>query len=80
MSLIVAAYDGEELARCNSTAVTGPCPPIVVVIRCLEEEKCMYQHRGRRIVVAFTLASALLVPVISAGAQAPAPLRLVSVS
>jgi hyperosmotically inducible protein len=31
----------------------------------------MYQHRGRRIVVAFTLASALLVPVISA-AQAPA--------
>jgi hyperosmotically inducible periplasmic protein len=32
----------------------------------------MYQHRGRRIVVAFTLASALLVPVISAGAQAPA--------
>jgi hyperosmotically inducible periplasmic protein len=32
----------------------------------------MYQHRGRRIVVAFTLASALLVPVVSAGAQAPA--------
>jgi hyperosmotically inducible protein len=32
----------------------------------------MYQHRGRRIVVAFTLASALLVAVISAGAQAPA--------
>jgi hyperosmotically inducible periplasmic protein len=32
----------------------------------------MYQHRGRRIVVAFTLASALLVPVISAGGQAPA--------
>jgi hyperosmotically inducible periplasmic protein len=32
----------------------------------------MYQHRGRRIVVAFALASALLVPVISAGAQAPA--------
>ncbi len=31
----------------------------------------MHQHRGRRIVVAFTLASALLVPVISAGAQAP---------
>jgi hyperosmotically inducible periplasmic protein len=31
----------------------------------------MHQHRGRRIVVAFTLASALLVP-ISAGAQAPA--------
>ena len=32
----------------------------------------MYQHRGRRIVVAFTLASALLVPVTPAGAQAPA--------
>jgi hyperosmotically inducible periplasmic protein len=32
----------------------------------------MYQHRGRRIVVAFSLASALLVPVISAGGQAPA--------
>jgi hyperosmotically inducible protein len=32
----------------------------------------MHQHRGRRIVVAFTFASALLVPVISAGAQAPA--------
>jgi hyperosmotically inducible periplasmic protein len=32
----------------------------------------MYQHRGRRIVVAFTLASALVVPVISAGGQAPA--------
>jgi hyperosmotically inducible protein len=45
---------------------------LIVVIRCLEEEKCMYQHRGRRIVVAFTLASALLVPGISAGAQAPA--------
>jgi hyperosmotically inducible periplasmic protein len=45
---------------------------LIVVIRCLEEEKCMYQHRGRRIVVAFSLASALLVPVISAGAQAPA--------
>jgi hyperosmotically inducible periplasmic protein len=32
----------------------------------------MHQYRGRRIIVAFTLASALLVPVISAGAQAPA--------
>src|SRR4029453_5482910 len=45
---------------------------LIVVIRCLEEEKCMHQHRRRRIVVAFTLASALLVPVITAGAQAPA--------
>jgi hypothetical protein len=44
---------------------------LIVVIRGLEEEKSVHQHRGRRIVVAFTFASALLVPVISAGAQAP---------
>ena len=32
----------------------------------------MYQHRGRRIVLAFAVASALLIPVVPAGAQTPA--------
>jgi hyperosmotically inducible protein len=31
----------------------------------------MHQHRGRRVVVAFAVASALLIPVFSAGAQTP---------
>jgi hyperosmotically inducible periplasmic protein len=33
---------------------------------------CMHQYLGRRIVVAITLASALLIPAFSAGAQTPA--------
>jgi hyperosmotically inducible periplasmic protein len=32
----------------------------------------MHQHRGRRVAVAFTVASALLIPAFSAGAQTPA--------
>jgi len=32
----------------------------------------MYQHRGRGIVLAFAVASALLVPMTPAGAQTPA--------
>jgi osmotically-inducible protein OsmY len=32
----------------------------------------MHQHRGRRIVFAFAVASALLIPVFPAGAQTPA--------
>jgi hyperosmotically inducible periplasmic protein len=31
----------------------------------------MHQHRGRRVVVAFAVASALLIPAFSAGAQTP---------
>ena len=32
----------------------------------------MHQHRGRRLVLAFAVASALLIPVVPAGAQTPA--------
>lgn len=32
----------------------------------------MHQHRGRRVVSAFVVASALLIPVFAAGAQTPA--------
>jgi hyperosmotically inducible protein len=42
------------------------------VVRRLEEEICMHQHRGRRAVSALALAGALLIPVFSAAAQTPA--------
>jgi hyperosmotically inducible periplasmic protein len=40
-------------------------------IRYLKKEECMHQHRGRQAVAAFAVASALLIPAFSAGAQTP---------
>src|SRR6476469_367576 len=45
---------------------------LIVVVRCLGTGVCMHQHRGRRMVFALAVASALLVPLTPAGAQTPA--------
>jgi hypothetical protein len=45
---------------------------LIVVVRRLEQEKYMYQRRGRGVLTALVVVSALLIPVVSAGAQTPA--------
>jgi hyperosmotically inducible protein len=43
---------------------------LILVVR-RQKEKCMYQRRGRGVIAALVV-SALLIPVVSAGAQTPA--------
>jgi hypothetical protein len=57
-----------EPTKATHTVVDGL---LIVVVRRLEE-KCMYQRRGRGVITALVVVSALLIPVVSAGAQTSA--------
>jgi hypothetical protein len=45
---------------------------LIVVVPYLEQEKYMYQRRGRGVLTALVVVSVLVIPVIPAGAQTPA--------
>jgi hyperosmotically inducible periplasmic protein len=45
---------------------------LIVVVRRLEQEKYMYQRRGRGVLTALVVVSVLVIAVIPAGAQTPA--------
>jgi hyperosmotically inducible protein len=67
MDSVLQSYP--ETNESHSPVVDGL---LIVVVRRLEQEKYMYQHRGRGVLTALVVVSVLLIPVIPAGAQTPA--------